>query len=262
MLSLRFDDVDYTQADTRWCIDATMMELKRSEVDLLKREFKIGQLLCSNCCYTAKYLEILEEESEDGRYKAAIIMEDCGAKSLSSMIPPAGFSITEFLKISISCAKGVQAVHRNNIIHKDIKPSNMLVGDDGFVYQIDFGCATKLQEQMEQASASLKKTYGTLAYVSPEQTGRINRSIDYRTDFYSMGVTFYQLLTGKLPFQSRDLMELIHQHIAVEPPPLPSHVPPVLRDIVSKLLNKDATDRYQSNQGIIHDLQTCQENLI
>jgi serine/threonine protein kinase len=100
-----------------------------------------------------------------------------------------------------------------------------------------------------------------LSHISPEQTGRLDRVVDYRTDFYSLGVTIYQLLSGKKPFISDDVMELIHSHVAVEPPPLPRHIPTVLCEIVAKLMSKDADDRYVSITGLLHDLNMCQTNL-
>ncbi len=106
---------------------------------------------------------------------------------------------------------------------------------------------------------------GTLSYLSPEQTGRMNRGIDYRTDFYSLGVTFYELLTGELPFQSNDPMELVHSHIAKQPPPLGENrrgeIPQVLWGIVMKLMAKNAEDRYQSALGLKFDLEFCLRQL-
>ncbi len=114
--------------------------------------------------------------------------------------------------------------------------------------------------QEEETTRISSRIQGTLSYISPEQTGRMNRTVDYRTDFYSLGVTFYQLLTGTLPFQKRDAMSLIHCHLAVDPKPVnlvKEGIQLTLSNIVSKLLMKNAEDRYQSSKGILYDLKRC-----
>ena len=127
-----------------------------------------------------------------------------------------------------------------------------------------------------QSLVNLNVIEGTLAYISPEQTGRMNRGIDFRSDFYSLGVTFYELLTGELPFKSDDAMELLHCHLAKQPPAIKPHpnpllnkergqeereIPEVLSDIVMKLMAKNAEDRYQSASGLKHDLKICLKQL-
>src|SRR5262249_52013062 len=128
---------------------------------------------------------------------------------------------------------------------------------------IDFGSAFPLH-QIKQSTMSSYVSGGTLPYLSPEQTGRTNRLLDYRTDFYSLGVTFYQLLCGRLPFEVKDIPQLIHYHIAKQPIPLhvrKGSIPLPLSEIVMKLLSKNAEDRYQSAQGIFVDLKKCAEDL-
>ncbi len=129
---------------------------------------------------------------------------------------------------------------------------------------IDFGSSTRVTEETQNPTTTpgqLKQFYGTLAYISPEQTGRVNSVIDYRSDLYSLGVTLYQLISGSLPFLTCDVIELVHSHIAVEPPPLPPHIPTVLSDIIMKLMRKSVTDRYQSCTGLLHDLEECRRRL-
>jgi predicted ATPase/signal transduction histidine kinase len=171
--------------------------------------------------------------------------------------------LAEFLEIAIALADILADLYHHEIIHKDIKPANILINPTTKqVKLIDFSIASLLP-RVNQVSTSPAVLEGTLAYLSPEQTGRMNRGIDYRTDFYSLGVTFYELLTGQLPFQSDDLMELVHCHIAKQPPPLGGReeIPQILCDIVMKLMAKNAEDRYQSALGLKHDLQICLDQL-
>ncbi|MEH1886368.1 ATP-binding sensor histidine kinase [Nostoc sp.] len=168
----------------------------------------------------------------------------------------------EFLRIAIALCNALDILYRQRIIHKDIKPSNILINPETKqVKLIDFSIASLLPRET-QTLINPNVLEGTLAYISPEQTGRMNRGIDYRTDFYSLGVTFYELLTGELPFSSKDPMELVHCHIAKPAPNLRERVkgkeiPQVLCDLVSKLMAKNAEDRYQSALGLKFDLEDC-----
>ena len=173
-------------------------------------------------------------------------------------------TVKEFLPFAVQIANILGNIHAANIIHKDINPSNIVVNPETkFLKIIDFGIASRLPRE----NPTLKnpdQLEGTLAYLSPEQTGRINRSMDYRTDLYSLGVTFYELLTGQLPFDATDAMELVHCHIAKIPTPVCDvnlDVPPIISDIVLKLLAKNAEDRYQSAFGLKADLEKVQKNL-
>ncbi|MBU7584998.1 MAG: AAA family ATPase [Nostoc sp. TH1S01] len=173
-------------------------------------------------------------------------------------------SLQEFLEIAIALCNALEILYRNRIIHKDIKPSNILINPKTQqVKLIDFSIASLLPRET-QTLISPNVLEGTLAYISPEQTGRMNRGIDYRTDFYSLGVTFYELLTGELPFQSIDAMEMVHYHIAKLAPLIQEinpKIPAVLSEIVSKLMAKNAEDRYQSTWGIKYDLEKCLSQL-
>ncbi|OJH42589.1 trifunctional serine/threonine-protein kinase/ATP-binding protein/sensor histidine kinase [Cystobacter ferrugineus] len=171
--------------------------------------------------------------------------------------------LPRFLSLALSLASTLEEVHCRDVIHKDIKPSNILLEPSGEARLIDFGVAT-LQRVEHLDAGPTHLVEGTLAYMSPEQTGRMNRAVDYRTDFYSLGVTFYELLTGHHPFQGRDALEWFHAHMARKPRPpheLNPRVPPSLSAIVLKLLAKVAEERYQSAAGLQADLERCREAL-
>ncbi|MDB9512031.1 AAA family ATPase [Kamptonema animale CS-326] len=192
----------------------------------------------------------------------ALVMEDFGGISLHEWAVQGekALSLREFLEIAIALCNTLDILYRERIVHKDIKPSNILINPaTNQIKLIDFSIASLLPRET-QTLINPQVLEGTLAYISPEQTGRMNRGIDYRTDFYSLGVTFYELLTGKLPFQSNDPMELVHCHIA-KPAPLlyeiNPKIPSVISEIVSKLMAKNAEDRYQSALGLKHDLERC-----
>jgi len=206
---------------------------------------------------------------ENYRNGYALVMEDFGGISLQDWrLGDKGkegnpISLSEFFHIAIKVASTLEGLHRDCIIHKDIKPANILINPTtGEIRLIDFSIATLLPREI-QFLTNPNVLEGTLAYISPEQTGRVNRGIDYRTDFYSLGVTFFELLTGQLPFTSTDPMELVYCHIAKEPLKaslINSNIPTILSDIISKLMAKNAEDRYQSALGLKHDLQVCQNH--
>ncbi|AKG22074.1 ATP-binding sensor histidine kinase [Calothrix sp. 336/3] len=192
-----------------------------------------------------------------------LVMEDFGGITIKDYLNSLATQninlLQEFLQILISLCDVLEILYRQRIIHKDIKPSNILINPKTKqVKLIDFSIASLLPRE-SQAFISANVLEGTLAYISPEQTGRMNRAIDYRTDFYSLGVTCYELLTGELPFPSKEAMELVHCHIAKIPPTLGNRteIPPVLDSIIQKLMAKNAEDRYQSAVGLKYDLEEC-----
>ncbi|MEH1935260.1 MAG: AAA family ATPase [Nostoc sp.] len=194
-----------------------------------------------------------------------LVMEDFGGISLKEWGTGESLgNLTEFLQIAIALCNTLDILYRDRIIHKDIKPANILINPETKqVKLIDFSIASLLPRET-QTLINPNVLEGTLAYISPEQTGRMNRGIDYRTDFYSLGVTFYELLTGFLPFQSNDPMELVHSHIAKLPPlvhKINPQIPSVLSEIVNKLMAKNAEDRYQSALGLKFDLENCLSQL-
>ena len=192
----------------------------------------------------------------------ALVMEDFGGISLKEWREQGETApnLRDFVQLAIDISNTLDILCHHRIIHKDIKPANILINPQTKqVKLIDFSIASLLPRET-QILMNPNVLEGTLGYLSPEQTGRMNRGIDYRTDFYSLGVTFYELLAGQLPFQSNDAMELVHYHIAKEPPSLHDikpEIPSVLSEIVSKLMAKNAEDRYQSALGLKFDLEFC-----
>ncbi len=196
------------------------------------------------------------------QYENTLIIteEDFGGESLDRILARGKFSLKEFLELSVNIVEALGEIHKMNIIHKDIKPHNLLYNKNTEeVKVIDFGISTRLTREINEIISS-DLLEGTLAYISPEQTGRMNRPIDYRTDYYSLGVTFYQLLAGRTPFESGDPMELVYSHIA-KMPAAPSYldpeIPQAVSAIIMKLLGKNAEDRYQSSYGLRADLLNC-----
>ncbi len=186
-------------------------------------------------------------------------MEDCGGISLQDYVQEHPLTLVEILNIAIQLAEILHELHQARVIHKDIKPANILIHPQSKqIWLIDFSIASLLPKETQEIQ-NPNVLEGTLAYIAPEQTGRMNRGIDYRADFYSLGVTLYELLTGQLPFKSDDVMEMVHCHIAKIPTQLGNReeIPEVVSNIVLKLMAKNAEDRYQSALGLKHDLEQC-----
>ena len=193
------------------------------------------------------------------RVGLTLVLEDPGGEPLERLLGRP-LDITHFLRIAVPLAAALGRVHAQGLIHKDIKPANILVdAASGGVWLTGFGIASRLPRE-RQAPRPPEVIAGTLAYMAPEQTGRMNRSVDSRSDLYALGVTFYEMLTGALPFIAADPMEWVHCHIARQPVP-PSErsngVPAPLSAIVMKLLAKTAEERYQTAAGLEADLRRC-----
>ena len=189
-----------------------------------------------------------------------LISEDFGGVALNNVIHKKGFEVSEFLKSAIQIAKSLSDIHENRIIHKDIKPGNIIINPHtGETKITDFSISSLLPREY-QKNTSRYVLKGSFAYMSPEQTGRINRAIDYRTDLYSSGVTFYEMLTRQLPFKSHDFIGWTHCHIAMKPESpdrINPKIPKVISEIILKLLAKTAEDRYQTAYGLQVDLENC-----
>jgi PAS domain S-box-containing protein len=190
-----------------------------------------------------------------------LVLMDPGGEPLDRVLEKGEgrpLELTRCLRIAIGLAAALGQAHRRGLIHKDIKPSNALVDDAGNVRLTGFGIASRLPHEC-QAPAPLEVIAGTLPYMAPEQTGRMNRSIDARSDLYALGVTLYQMLTGTLPFTAADPLEWVHCHIARQPQPPGERatVPRPLSSLTMKLLAKNAEERYQTASGLEADLRRC-----
>jgi PAS domain S-box-containing protein len=211
--------------------------------------------------WAAKPLALTRHEG-----RTILILSDPGGEPLDRVLEQHGgqaLDLAYVIRLAINLATALGHIHQRGLIHKDVKPENVLValepsGDAGHVWLTGFGIASRLPRE-RQAPAPPELIAGTLAYMSPEQTGRMNRSIDARSDLYSLGVTLYQMLTGVLPFAASDPLEWIHCHIArqaIAPADLRA-VPEHLSAITMKLLAKNVEDRYQTAAGLEADLRRC-----
>jgi histidine kinase len=206
---------------------------------------------------------VLEKKREKNRH--LLYLEWVEGISLKDALIEAPPGLQQFLKIAIGLCNAITEIHLQKIIHKDISPGNVLVNTaNNKVTLIDFGISSTF-DLKQQYIANPDIMEGTLAYNSPEQTGRMNRIVDYRTDLYSMGVTLYELLTCSLPFAAKDALEFVHAHIAQVPKAVNevnTNIPAQIGTIISKLLAKNAEERYQSAVGVKADLEKCLQHLI
>src|SRR6202043_874464 len=221
-------------------------------LDRLAREYGLKDEL--DGAWAVRPLELIRD-----RGRVMLVLEDTVSEPLDQLLG-APMEVRSFLRLAIAIAAALTQVHRRGLVHKDIKPANILVNrTTGEVKLTGFGIASRLPRE-RQAAAPPESIAGTLAYMAPEQTGRMNRSIDARSDLYALGVTLYQMLTGSLPFTAANPMEWVHCHIARKPVP-PSErlgtVPAALSELILKLLAKTAEDRYQTAAGLASDLRRC-----
>ncbi len=252
-------------------------------VKILKAEYPT---LDAITCLKHEYLvaESLEHENivkvinfKSEKKQIAIIYEDFGGISLKEFIAgdlsqklsenPDGLQKTLLhlvLNVALSITNALIYLHGKNIIHKDMKGENIIINPHTLQVKLtDFSISSRLSKETPQ-QAYPGQLEGTLAYMSPEQTGRMNRTLDYRTDFYSLGVTLYEILTSELPYQSNDPLELLHCHIAQKIPDVREknpHVPNAIAQIITKLMAKNAEDRYQSGKGLLADFERCLKDL-
>jgi PAS domain S-box-containing protein len=221
-------------------------------LDRLAREYELKDEL--DGAWAVRPLEFVRD-----RGRTMLLLEDTGSEPLHRLLGPP-MEVRSFLRLAIAVAAALTQVHRRGLVHKDIKPANILVDRaTGAVKLTGFGIASRLPRE-RQAPAPPESIAGTLAYMAPEQTGRMNRSIDARSDLYALGITFYQMLTGSLPFAAADPMEWVHCHIARKPVP-PSErlatVPAAVSNLVLKLIAKTTEERYQTATGLERDLRHC-----
>src|SRR6201994_2599670 len=191
--------------------------------------------------------------------RTTLVLEDPGGTPLDQLLGRP-LEVSHFLRIAIPLTGALRHVHERGLVHKDIKPANILVeSESSGVWLTGFGIASRVPRE-RQAPEPPETITGTLAYMAPEQTGRMNRSIDSRSDLYALGVIFYEMLTGSLPFAAADPMDWVHCHIARRPrPPVErlANIPAPVSATIMKRLAKTAEERYQTTGGLDHDLRRC-----
>ena len=245
----------------------------RDQAPVILKSLRVAVATEGDVAAVTREFDILRRLDVDGVPKAHdlssnangfdLVLEDRGGVPLAEYIRSSAFDLEKSLDIAIAVATMLDGVHHQRVVHRDVNPNNVLVDATGAVSLVDFSIATQQAEDHTPVSDPARLE-GTLPYLSPEQTGRMNRPVDYRSDFYSLGVTLFELCSGQLPFQADDPMQLVHCHIAVPPPRLDNvrqDVPASVGAVVGKLLEKAPEDRYQSAVGIVHDLRLCRDYL-
>lgn len=226
------------------------------DIKYLKKEFKLGNSIHSDD--VVKYLEIKN-------YDAGIVLieEYFNGDSLDNILKSHVFTVEEFLMAAIHLCEGLEKIHKAHIVHADIKPSNILYnGENRQIKILDFGSA--IYTSQEKLPDKYSITTDNVEYISPEQTGRMKRMIDYRSDLYSLGIVFYQMLTGEVPYKSKDRSKIVYYHIAKPPRPVnvvKPEIPKIISDIIIKLIAKNPDERYQLAIDLKMDLQRCLTNL-
>ena len=205
--------------------------------------------------WATRPLSLVRHEGSDG-----LLVEDPGGEILAALVG-SPWELRDFLRVAVGIATALRQLHKQGIVHKDVKPAHILVEvGTGQAWLTGFGIASRIFQ--ERGGPTIVS--GSFAYMAPEQTGQMNRSVDSRSDLYAFGVTLYQMLTGELPFAATDVMEWIHSHVARAPKPpgeLVQDIPAPVEEIVLKLLSKSADDRYQTAAGVEADLQRCLSGL-
>jgi PAS domain S-box-containing protein len=237
-------------------------DLPSSLLDELHNEFAITtQLAGVSGVRTAFALEGTESFP-------VLLLEYIPGQSLSDLIRSASLDMAQKLSLAVNVTKILSCIHERQVMHKGLNSGNVLVAANDLpssqegVYIIDFGLASTLRQENPSRLAPDESLVGILAYISPEQTGRMNRRVDYRTDLYSLGVVLFELFTGQLPFESGDTLEMIHAHIARQPKPpqqINEGIPTPVSEIILKLLAKNVEDRYQTTHGLLADLKRCND---
>lgn len=224
------------------------------------RELEVSELLEEGQVQGVR--RCLGRTRHEGRH--ALVLDYIDGSELTALLPPRSLQELGFrLSLAASVARALAGLHRLGVIHRDIKPSNVLLSSSGETFVIDLGQASLIDVRTTQLGHP-SRLDGTLLYMSPEQTGRMNRTVDYRSDLYSLGATLFHLLTGHPPFVSNDPLELVHSHLAKRPPSpssLNPILPPVVSDLILRLLEKNPSDRYQSARGVENDLEAIIERL-
>jgi serine/threonine protein kinase len=225
----------------------------RANLDRLTHEYELKDEL--DRAWAVRPLDLVRDTG-----RMMLVLEDEGGEPVDRLLG-VPMEVGRFLRLAIAVVFALGRLHQRGLVHKDIKPANILLNEaTGEVRLSGFGIASRFARE-RQSPHPPETIAGTLAYMAPEQTGRMNRSIDSRSDFYALGVIFYQMLTGALPFTAADPMEWVHCHLARRPVPPAERlkeIPGAVSAIVMKLLAKRAEDRYQTAVGLESDLRRCQ----
>jgi len=233
---------------------------RRRDLAELRREYEVLQRLTLPGVFAARALVPY------GAGNLALVTESFGRRLTDVLVARAGepLRLDDFFALVIPLARILGALHERNVVHKDIAPHSIFVDPNTWEPRLaNFGLCSELSVERQSAKLSTKLE-GSLPYISPEQTGRTSRDVDWRSDYYSLGVTCFQLLTASLPFQAADALEWSHRHISHQPPLAHERrreLPDVLSRIVAKLMAKSAEDRYQSTFGLIADFEACRDSL-
>ncbi len=245
--------------------DATPLLIKRlrgaypttEEVATLRHEHNVLSRLRG--APVPEVIELVQDHTNPG-----LVLTRAPGKSIDEIMRRGAVAIPRCVALALSVSRCLAAVHARGVVHRDIKPQHLFVDEDSEkTTLIDFGLATRLPRE-RQVPVQPDELQGTLAYISPEQTGRTNHSVDQRSDLYSLGVTLYELTTGKLPFASDDALELLHSHIArlpAAPRLLRAEIPEALQDIILRLLSKSPDQRYHTAAGVAADLERIEKAL-
>jgi len=232
-------------------INLTYPTLK--DVARLKHEFNLLRKI--NCDSALSPIEIIEQDN-----RVCIIFKRCNFHTLSEFHHEKKLNIEGFIRLAIGISKIIGNIHKLGVIHHDIKTSNFIYDNNtNELKLINFELASELDYQLQELK-HVNTIEGTLSYISPEQTGRMNRPVTQSADLYSLGITLYEIITGKLPFDDNDPIALIYNHIAnrpVDPCIVDSRIPKQISDIIMRLIEKKAEDRYRSEAGLIADLEIC-----
>ncbi|RKD90222.1 trifunctional serine/threonine-protein kinase/ATP-binding protein/sensor histidine kinase [Mangrovibacterium diazotrophicum] len=273
----RIIDHDYRKLRTLFANDRNQIILATREADGVQVVLKQSQLLDGNILLASKLAheyEILRRLDHPAVPKVhelltsgntvTLVQEYVDGIDLRKRVFERRMSIAEVLDIGIQLAEVLLYLHQNQVIHKDINPSNVMLDNSGQLKLLDFGISSNLQSETNDL-LSLEQIEGTLAYIAPEQTGRTSFAITQSCDFYSCGILLYELLTGKPPFDSIDPLEVIHFHLSRNPLPISSVVPNLptgLEQVIFKLLDKNPDERYHNAASLKADLQTIKKHYL
>ena len=255
--SILYTAIDTESNNRSVVMKAINTSLYHNEIKIarLRNEYRLLRQISSD--YVVKSLDYIHHEGNE-----YFVMDYVAGKSLSHYINTHKITIADFLAIAIQIVHGLEDIQSYGIIHKDLNPSNIIYNQEAQVVTIiDFGNSSEFSYEKPE---EIQLNAGTLKYISPEQTQRVSRYIDFRTDFYSLGITFYEMLCGRLPFAADSPTELIYSHIAKTPQAVSEinpEVPAMVSGIVSRLMEKMPEDRYSSAAGIRHDLEKCLHSL-